>query len=235
MRLNHMDIRSSESVQFVSVEASLPKETSSLACLGELPPRLHGGNVSKLKAQRAQHLHHIQIYELWQMQPLVGIVMGSSSDAAVMDAAKPILEEFGVPYEYTIVSAHRTPDRLWAYGKAAVARGLKVLIAAAGGAAHLPGMLASLTPLPVIGVPIRSSQSLSGLDSLLSIVQMPKGIPVATVAIDNAANAALLAIRILSLHEPGLLMRMQAYQERLHTEALRPLEEEPQRFDRITL
>lgn len=161
--------------------------------------------------------------------------MGSSSDAAIMDAVKPILEEFGVSYEYTIVSAHRTPDRLWAYGKSAVARGLKVLIAAAGGAAHLPGMLASLTPLPVIGVPIRSGQSLAGLDSLLSIVQMPKGIPVATVAIDNAANAALLAVRILSLHDPALLVRMQAYQERLHSEALRPIDEDPRRFDRVTL
>lgn len=169
------------------------------------------------------------------MQPLVGIVMGSSSDAAIMDAAKPILEEFAVPFEYTIVSAHRTPDRLWRYGKSAVARGLKVIIAAAGGAAHLPGMLASLTPLPVIGVPIRSSQSLGGIDSLLSIVQMPKGIPVATVAVDNAVNAALLAIRILSVYDERLLARMQMYQERLRDQALEPLREQPERFDSIIL
>lgn len=169
------------------------------------------------------------------MQPLVGIVMGSRSDADVMDAAKAILEEFAVPYEYTIVSAHRTPDRLWMYGKSAVSRGLKVIIAAAGGAAHLPGMLASLTPLPVIGVPIRSSQSLGGLDSLLSIVQMPKGIPVATVAVDNAVNAALLAIRILSVSDERLVAQMQAYQERLRAQALQPLTEEPDRFDNIDL
>lgn len=161
--------------------------------------------------------------------------MGSISDADIMDASKAILEEFNVPYEYTIVSAHRTPDRLWAYGKSAAARGLKVLIAAAGGAAHLPGMLASLTPLPVIGVPIRSSQSLMGLDSLLSIVQMPKGIPVATVAIDNAVNAALLAIRILSVADPSLLLRMQSYQEKLHGEALRPLTEASDRFHSVVL
>ncbi|MCX8112301.1 MAG: 5-(carboxyamino)imidazole ribonucleotide mutase [Bacteroidia bacterium] len=169
------------------------------------------------------------------MQALVGIVMGSASDAAIMDAAKAILAEFGVPYEYTIVSAHRTPDRLWAYGKSAVNRGLKVLIAAAGGAAHLPGMLASLTPLPVIGVPIRSSQSMAGLDSLLSIVQMPKGVPVATVAVDNAVNAALLAIRILAVSDRALLLRMQGYQERLREEALRPLLDEPERFHGVSL
>lgn len=164
------------------------------------------------------------------MNPWVGIVMGSASDAAVMEGARAVLEEFGVPYEFTIVSAHRTPDRLWAYGKGAVARGLRVLIAGAGGAAHLPGMLAALTTLPVIGVPIRSSQSLQGLDSLLSMVQMPKGVPVATVAIDNAANAALLAVRILALQEPHLQKRLEAYQERLHQEALRPLHEAPDRF-----
>lgn len=169
------------------------------------------------------------------MKPLVGIVMGSVSDADIMDAAKSVLEEFGVSYEYTIVSAHRTPDRLWTYGKTAAARGLKVLIAAAGGAAHLPGMLASLTPLPVIGVPIRSSQSLGGLDSLLSIVQMPKGIPVATVAVDNATNAALLAVRILACQDEGLLRRMEAYQERLRMEALRPLTEEGGRFHAVLL
>lgn len=156
--------------------------------------------------------------------------MGSASDAQVMEAAKNILEEFGVSYEFTIVSAHRTPDRLWTYARQAAPRGLKVIIAGAGGAAHLPGMVASLTHLPVIGVPIRSSQSLAGLDSLLSIVQMPKGIPVATVAVDNAANAALLAIRILALQDEALRVKLLAYQERLHEEALRPLRENPATF-----
>ncbi len=169
------------------------------------------------------------------MQPLVGIVMGSASDAALMEPAKGVLEEFLVPYEFTIVSAHRTPDRLWAYGKQAAARGLRVLIAAAGGAAHLPGMLASLTTLPVIGVPLRTNPTLSGLDALLSIVQMPKGVPVATVAIDNAANAALLAVRILAVADARLQAQLLAYQEKLHTEALRPLEEEPTRFHLVRL
>ncbi|MCX7606266.1 MAG: 5-(carboxyamino)imidazole ribonucleotide mutase [Bacteroidia bacterium] len=169
------------------------------------------------------------------MAPQVGIVMGSSSDAQVMEGAKAMLEQFGVSYEYTIVSAHRTPDRLWAYGKQAAARGLKVIIAGAGGAAHLPGMLASLTVLPVIGVPIRSSQSAGGIDSLLSIVQMPKGVPVATVAVDNAANAGLLAVRILAISDEALQVRLRAYQETLHEEALRPLKEEPQRFHAILL
>lgn len=156
--------------------------------------------------------------------------MGSASDSQVMEAARNVLDEFGVPYEFTIVSAHRTPDRLWSYARQAAARGLKVIIAAAGGAAHLPGMVASLTPLPVIGVPIRSSQSIAGIDSLLSIVQMPKGIPVATVAVDNAVNAALLAIRILALQEEALRVKLLAYQERLHEEALRPLRENPTTF-----
>lgn len=169
------------------------------------------------------------------MQPLVGIVMGSGNDAILMDPAKAILEEFQVPYEYTIVSAHRTPDRLWAYGKQAAARGLRVLIAAAGGAAHLPGMLASLTPLPVIGVPLRTNPTLSGVDALLSIVQMPKGVPVATVAIDNAVNAALLAVRILAVADAHLQARLIAYQERLQAEALRPLEEQPTHFHRVHL
>jgi len=165
----------------------------------------------------------------------VGIIMGSASDAEVMAGARRVLEEFGVPYEFTIVSAHRTPDRLWAYAKQAAARGLQVLIAGAGGAAHLPGMVASLTHLPVIGVPIRSRHSLAGLDSLLSIVQMPAGVPVATVAIDNAANAALLAVRMLALRDEGLRARLIAYQERLRHEALEPLSRDPHQFDNIVL
>jgi len=135
------------------------------------------------------------------MSVQVGIIMGSDSDLPVMKAAAEILDELGVSYELTIVSAHRTPDRMFDYAKEAADRGIDVIIAGAGGAAHLPGMVASLTPLPVIGVPVISS-SLSGLDSLLSIVQMPKGIPVATVAINNAANAGLLAASIVGVKDP---------------------------------
>lgn len=134
---------------------------------------------------------------------IVSIIMGSDSDLPVMQDAAQILKEFGIPYELTIVSAHRTPDRMFEYAKSAESRGIKIIIAGAGGAAHLPGMVASLTPLPVIGVPIQT-KSLNGLDSLYSIVQMPAGIPVATVAINGAKNAGLLAVRILSLEEKNL-------------------------------
>ncbi len=147
--------------------------------------------------------------------PRVGIIMGSTSDWPVMRKAAEALDELGVPHEATVVSAHRTPQRLYDYARAARGRGLQVLIAGAGGAAHLPGMAASLTPLPVIGVPVRSA-ALQGLDSLLSIVQMPGGIPVATMAIDGARNAGLFAARILALQDPALaerLERMQAEQE----------------------
>ncbi len=161
--------------------------------------------------------------------------MGSASDASIMEAARQILREFDVPCEFTIVSAHRTPERLYTYAQKAAVRGLKVIIAGAGGAAHLPGMIASITTLPVIGVPIRSSQSLSGIDSLLSIVQMPRGIPVATVAINNATNAALLAIRILSLNDSALQERLQAYQQQLLEEALAPLQNPEYSFDQPLL
>ncbi|MEN1761645.1 5-(carboxyamino)imidazole ribonucleotide mutase [Anoxynatronum sibiricum] len=140
-------------------------------------------------------------------QPLVGIIMGSDSDLPVMQEAAAILQILEVPYEVTIVSAHRTPERMVAYGKEARERGLKVIIAGAGGAAHLPGMVASLTPLPVIGVPVKSRQ-MNGLDSLLSIVQMPGGIPVATVAINGARNAGLLAARMLALGDETLMARL---------------------------
>lgn len=130
-------------------------------------------------------------------EPLVGIIMGSDSDLPVMKAAAEVLEQLDIPFELTVVSAHRTPQRMVSYGKAAESRGLKAIIAGAGGAAHLPGMVAALTTVPVIGVPVRSS-SLSGLDSLLSIVQMPGGIPVATVAINQAKNAGLLAAQIVA-------------------------------------
>ncbi len=146
--------------------------------------------------------------------PLVGIVMGSESDAPIMQEAAEVCREFGVPYEMRILSAHRTPwDMAW-YGKTAHRRGLKVLIAGAGGAAHLPGMLASFSPLPVIGVPI-PSRYLQGQDSLLSIVQMPTGIPVATVAIGAGRNAGLLAIQILAISQPELLEKVLSYRARL--------------------
>lgn len=137
------------------------------------------------------------------MKTQVGIIMGSSSDLRIMKEAAKVLKTFGVKYEIKVVSAHRTPEEMQTYAKAAKGRGLKVIIAGAGGAAHLPGMVASLTPLPVIGVPV-SLKKLHGLDSLLSIAQMPKGVPVASVAIDNAHNAGLLAVRMLSLDNPAL-------------------------------
>lgn len=139
--------------------------------------------------------------------------MGSVSDVPVMSAAADALDELDVPYEFTVVSAHRTPGRMYEYASAAADRGLKVLIAGAGGAAHLPGMIAALTSLPVIGVPVRSSNSIDGWDSLLSIVQMPKGVPVATVAIDNARNAGLLAARILAAFDPALKSKLEAAQK----------------------
>jgi 5-(carboxyamino)imidazole ribonucleotide mutase len=135
----------------------------------------------------------------------VGIIMGSQSDLPVMEAAVDALTEFKISYELTVVSAHRTPERMVEYAQTARQRGLAVIIAGAGGAAHLPGMIASLTPLPVIGVPIKSSNSLDGWDSLLSIAQMPKGVPVATVAVNASFNAGLLAAQILSVNDPGLV------------------------------
>jgi 5-(carboxyamino)imidazole ribonucleotide mutase len=146
--------------------------------------------------------------------PLVGIIMGSDSDLPTMQEAIAVCEEFGVPYEVAIVSAHRTPERMVKYAQDAHQRGLKVIIAGAGGAAHLPGMVAALTPLPVIGVPV-STRHLQGVDSLYSIVQMPAGIPVATVAIGNAKNAGLLAVQILASHNSELLEQVQQYRQNL--------------------
>jgi 5-(carboxyamino)imidazole ribonucleotide mutase len=143
--------------------------------------------------------------------PQVGVIMGSDSDWPVMAAAGEALAEFGVPYEVGVYSAHRTPQRMLDYAKEAAARGLKVIVAGAGGAAHLPGMVASATPLPVIGVPV-PLKVLDGLDSLLSIVQMPAGVPVATVAVGNARNAGLLAVRILAASDEVLRARMEAFQ-----------------------
>ena len=151
-------------------------------------------------------------------RPVVGVVMGSDSDWPVMAAAVEVLEEFGVPAEADVVSAHRMPEDMISYGQAAAARGLKVIIAGAGGAAHLPGMLASVTTLPVIGVPV-PLKHLDGLDSLLSIVQMPAGIPVATVAVGGARNAGLLAVRILAATDPQLSTRMAEFQVGLRSAA----------------
>ncbi len=151
--------------------------------------------------------------------PLVGIIMGSDSDLPTMQAAIAVCEDFAVPHEVAIVSAHRTPDRLFTYAKTAHERGLKVLIAGAGGAAHLPGMVAALSPLPVIGVPVKTS-TLSGLDSLYSIVQMPSGIPVATVAIGNAKNAGLLAVQMLAIADAALLEQVNAYRQALTAEVM---------------
>lgn len=141
------------------------------------------------------------------MKPLVGIIMGSDSDLPVMSEVAKILDEFKISYELTIVSAHRTPERMYDYAKSAQKRGLKVIIAGAGGSAHLPGMTAALTPLPVIGVPVQT-KTLSGIDSLYSIVQMPPGVPVATVGINGAKNAGILAVKILSLSDHQLSKKL---------------------------
>src|SRR5882672_12225108 len=138
------------------------------------------------------------------MDPLVGIIMGSDSDLTIMEAAADILKQFNIPHEVTVVSAHRTPLRMVEYAQKAKERGLKVIIAGAGGAAHLPGMVASITPLPVIGVPVKSSNSIEGWDSILSILQMPNGVPVATVALNAAKNAGILAAQIIAAADPSL-------------------------------
>ena len=151
------------------------------------------------------------------MSKTVGIIMGSDSDLEVMQEAAKVLEAFNVAYEITVVSAHRTPERMMEYAKTARERGLKVIIAGAGGAAHLPGMVASVTSLPVIGVPVKL-KALDGMDSLLSIVQMPAGVPVAAVAINNAKNAGLLAVQILATHDVHLAHEMQKYKDKLKEE-----------------
>ncbi|WP_312312628.1 5-(carboxyamino)imidazole ribonucleotide mutase [Empedobacter brevis] len=146
---------------------------------------------------------------------MVGIIMGSDSDLPIMKQAAEVLTELNIPFELTIVSAHRTPQRMFDYAKTAHERGINVIIAGAGGAAHLPGMVASITPLPVVGVPIKSSNSIDGWDSILSILQMPNGIPVATVAVNAAKNAGILAARILGATNPTLQERLIQYQEDL--------------------
>lgn len=152
-------------------------------------------------------------------KPIVGIIMGSDSDLPTMQEAANALEEFGVPFEMKITSAHRTPNMMAHYASTAKNRGIKIIIAGAGGAAHLPGMTASHTPLPVIGVPIKT-KSLDGLDSLLSIAQMPGGVPVATVAIGNGKNAGLLAVQMLAIHDKRLLKKMIDYKKRIAKESI---------------
>ena len=152
------------------------------------------------------------------MAPLVGIIMGSDSDLAIMKPAADILQFFGVEYELTVVSAHRTPERMFDYAKTAKDRGLKVIIAGAGGAAHLPGMVASLTSLPVLGVPVKSTNSIDGWDSVLSILQMPNGVPVGTVALNASKNAGILAAKILSIANESLAEKIKAYMEDLKKE-----------------
>jgi 5-(carboxyamino)imidazole ribonucleotide mutase len=155
------------------------------------------------------------------IKPKVGIIMGSNSDLPTMQAAADVLKELGIPYELDIVSAHRTPEKMFDYAKNAHVRGLQVIIAGAGGAAHLPGMVASLTPLPVVGVPVKSSNSIDGWDSLLSIVQMPNGVPVATVAVNAAQNAGILAAQIISCSDPKALEKLIAFKEALKQKVIK--------------
>lgn len=157
-------------------------------------------------------------------RPLVGIIMGSDSDLTVMQAAADILTFFEIPFELTVVSAHRTPQRMFAYASGAKERGLKVIIAGAGGAAHLPGMVASLTPLPVVGVPVKSSNSIDGWDSVLSILQMPNGVPVATVALNAAKNAGILAAQIIGAFEEAVGNKIRDYKQSLNDEVLGKVE-----------
>jgi 5-(carboxyamino)imidazole ribonucleotide mutase len=152
------------------------------------------------------------------MQPLVGIIMGSDSDLQTMQAAADMLNFFKIPYELTVVSAHRTPLRMVQYAQTAKERGLKVIVAGAGGAAHLPGMIAAITTLPVVGVPIKSSNSIDGWDSVLSILQMPNGVPVATVALNAAKNAGILAAQIIGAFDAEIDAKLQAYKQQLNGE-----------------
>jgi 5-(carboxyamino)imidazole ribonucleotide mutase len=153
-------------------------------------------------------------------QAKVGIIMGSSSDLPIMKEAALVLEELGVAYELTVVSAHRTPERMVDYAQKAVGKGLEVIIAGAGGAAHLPGMVASITPLAVIGVPIKSSNSIDGWDSVLSILQMPAGVPVATMALNGARNAGILAAQIVASHDAVVMQRVREFKERLREKVI---------------
>jgi len=158
------------------------------------------------------------------MNPLVGIIMGSDSDLTIMQAAADILKSFNIPFELTVVSAHRTPQRMVDYAQKAKERGLKVIIAGAGGAAHLPGMVASITSLPVVGVPIKSSNSIDGWDSVLSILQMPNGVPVATVALNAAKNAGILAAEIIGTFDDDVSNKVSDYKKSLNNEVIEKVE-----------
>ncbi|EST06394.1 Phosphoribosylaminoimidazole carboxylase PurE domain protein [Kalmanozyma brasiliensis GHG001] len=206
------------------VEEALDKATELAEQGGKLPSELtlpgvvaQNASASASASKAASAPSPKSAADFSHPQPLVGIIMGSDSDLPVMMAAAEILKKFDVPFELSIVSAHRTPDRMRTYARSAPARGLRAIIAGAGGAAHLPGMVAAQTALPVIGVPVKGS-TLDGVDSLHSIVQMPRGIPVATVAINNSTNAALLAIRILAAADPSYLDKMQKYMEEMENE-----------------
>ena len=157
--------------------------------------------------------------------PIVGIIMGSKSDLRIMSGAADVLRQFGIPFEITLVSPHRTPHRMVEYAESARKRGLRVLIAGGGGAAHLPGMVAAFTTIPVIGVPINSTISIQGLDSILSMIQMPTGVPVATVGIDSAANAAVLATQMLGIHNARLADALEKYRTTLKDRVMRTIEE----------
>ncbi len=159
------------------------------------------------------------------MNPKVSIIMGSTSDLPVMEKAAKILDEFEIPFEINALSAHRTPEQAADFAKNAWGRGIRVVIAGAGGAAHLPGVIAAMTPVPVIGVPVKASISLDGWDSLLSIVQMPPGIPVATVGLDGAMNAGILAVQILAVGDPDLMKKVVAYKEKLKSKIIKANEE----------
>jgi len=158
------------------------------------------------------------------MNPLVGIIMGSDSDLPIMQSASEILKHFDIPHEVTVVSAHRTPHRMIEYAETAKSRGLKVIIAGAGGAAHLPGMVAAVTTLPVIGVPVKSSNSIDGWDSVLSILQMPNGVPVATVALNASKNAGILAAEILGTADDTISKKISEYKNSLNTEVIEKVE-----------
>lgn len=158
------------------------------------------------------------------MKPIIGIIMGSESDMEVMKGAAEMLQKFEVPYELTVVSAHRTPNRMTHYAEEAKAKGLKVIIAGAGGAAHLPGMVAANTILPVIGVPVKSSNSIDGWDSILSILQMPTGVPVATVALNGAKNAGLLAVQLLAITDATLSEKLMKYKKELENQVMEMVE-----------
>ncbi len=159
------------------------------------------------------------------MKPVVSIIMGSASDMPVMKASAEFLDQMDIPFEINALSAHRVPQQVADFAKNALGRGIKIIIAGAGGAAHLPGVIAASTPLPVIGVPIKSSNSIGGWDSLLSIVQMPSGIPVATVALDGAKNAAILALQILAVGDPFYMKKMQAFKEDLEQKIIKANED----------